>query len=216
MDLLCDELILKIGEHLDLGDIDNLSHIRQFEHICNMLNEEKRFTPKNREELKNVIDLYDKNEEYAKKKYGDPNEWNVSNVTDMRYMFYNSEFNRDISKWNVGNVTNMSCMFYESEFNSDISKWNVSNVTNMSDMFSNSKFNGDISKWNVSNVTDMNSMFCNNNQFNGDISKWNVSNVTDMNYMFCNSKFNWDISKWTNKPEMTPLLVLHFSKEKFI
>ena len=99
MDLLCDELILKIGEHLDLGDVDNLSHIPQFEHIFNMLKEEKRFTPKNREELKDAIDLYDKNEEYAKKKYGDPNEWDVSNVTDMDCMFYQSQFTGDISEW---------------------------------------------------------------------------------------------------------------------
>ena len=35
----------------------------------------------------------------------------VSNVEDMRWMFYNSKFNRDISKWNVSNVENMRWMF---------------------------------------------------------------------------------------------------------
>ena len=47
----------------------------------------------------------------------------------------------------------MSGMFYDSQFNGDISKWDVSNVTNMSVMFSDSQFNGDISNWDVSNVT---------------------------------------------------------------
>ena len=48
-------------------------------------------------------------------------------------------------------------MFYESEFNGDISNWDVSSVTYMSRMFDESKFNGDISNWDVSSVTDMRS-----------------------------------------------------------
>jgi surface protein len=93
----------------------------------------------------------------------------VSNITDMYYLFRSTNFNGDISEWNVSNVTSMEQMFAMSNFNGDISKWDVSNVTNMQSMFSNSQFNQDISNWNVSNVINMCSMFW-NSKFNGDIS----------------------------------------------
>ena len=39
-------------------------------------------------------------------------------------------------------------MFYDSQFDGNISKWDVSNVTEMENMFGgSSKFNGDISNW---------------------------------------------------------------------
>ena len=74
----------------------------------------------------------------------------------------------------VSQVTNMEDLFYESNFNGDISKWDVSNVENMNYMFQNSQFNGDISKWNISKVKEMFGMFY-NSQFNQDISKWNIN-----------------------------------------
>ena len=41
-------------------------------------------------------------------KYGDISNWDVSNVTDMRFMFRGSSFNQPLNKWNVSNdVTNM-------------------------------------------------------------------------------------------------------------
>jgi surface protein len=60
----------------------------------------------------------------------------------------------DVTKVITTNVTDMSKMFYDSQFNGDISNWDVSNVTNMSEMFEYSQFNGDISNWDVSNVRD--------------------------------------------------------------
>ena len=119
----------------------------------------------------------------------------VSQVTDMSYLFFGSEFIGDISKWNVSNVINMSQMFEMSHFNGDISQWEVSNVTDMSRMFANSQFNGDISRWMVSHVTNMYRMFA-DSQFNGNISGWDVSNVEDMSLMFELSQFNRDISCW--------------------
>ena len=42
------------------------------------------------------------------------NNWNVSKVKDMVFMFYNaSSFNQPLNNWNVSNVTDMDSMFYE-------------------------------------------------------------------------------------------------------
>jgi surface protein len=41
-------------------------------------------------------------------------DWDVSNVTDMQYMFSNANaFNLDISSWDVSKVTNMEWMFID-------------------------------------------------------------------------------------------------------
>ena len=68
----------------------------------------------------------------------DISQWDVSNVTDMKYMFYHCEqFNRNISKWDVSNVTNMEYMFYRcKKFYQDLHDWNAENVKSYSCMFS--------------------------------------------------------------------------------
>ena len=45
-------------------------------------------------------------------KYGEINNWDVSKVTNMGYMFEDAHtFNRPLNKWNVSNVTNIWGMF---------------------------------------------------------------------------------------------------------
>ena len=125
--------------------------------------------------------------------------WDTSSVTDMRYMFNNSAFNQPIGNWDVSNVTDMRSMFYRADaFNQDIGNWDVSNVTDMRYMFYVAQsFNRDISGWDTSNVTDMRSMFEGAYKFNQDIGSWDVSNVTDMRNMFDWARsFNRDISGW--------------------
>ena len=79
----------------------------------------------------------------------------------MSNLFKDSKFNGDISKWDVSNVTNMSYMFaYADSFNQSISKWNTSRVTDMYRMFCGaSSFNQSLDKWNTSKVKDMRYIF---------------------------------------------------------
>lgn len=58
-------------------------------------------------------------------------------------------FNEDISKWDVSNVTNMNFLFYNvCNFNQNINNWNISNVKNMAGIFWNAvSFNPINAKW---------------------------------------------------------------------
>ena len=48
------------------------------------------------------------------KKYGEINNWDVSNVEYMSGMFANaSSFNQPLNNWNVSKVTNMKMMFQD-------------------------------------------------------------------------------------------------------
>ena len=92
-------------------------------------------------------------------KYGEISNWDVSNVTDMSWMFEHAEsFNQPLDKWNVSKVTNMHDMFWKaSSFNQPLNNWDVSKVTDMHFLFKDeSSFNQPLNNWDVSNVTDMN------------------------------------------------------------
>ena len=129
-------------------------------------------------------------------------DWDVSNVKNMEYMFWNCEtFNSDLSKWNVSNVVDMGGMFsYCKFFNSDLSNWNVSSVRNMKLMFNYcDNFNSDLNKWDVSSVGNMKLMFNGCIKFNSDLSKWDISNVENMECMFSECKSLKQIPSWYHK-----------------
>ena len=116
-----------------------------------------KYFPKTKGELKYLISQRME----AEGNEVDLNDIDISKITDMSNLFSNTNFNGDISGWDVSNVTNMEFMFYECKsFNQDISTWDVSKVTNMVGMFYKCKsFNQDISTWDVLNVTDVYNMF---------------------------------------------------------
>ena len=168
----------------------SLTHYIQEKLIINSLQEklvikksnQYKYFPQSKEELKSIIEKRIKDEGNEV----DLNDIDVSKIKDMSYLFSYTDFNGDISNWDVSNVTNMRCIFYECEsFNQDISAWDVSNVKNMYCMFLRcNKFNKDISKWDVSKVTNMSYMFYCCSKFNQNISNWDVSNVKDMEKIF--------------------------------
>ncbi|SMG34801.1 major paralogous domain-containing protein [Fibrobacter sp. UWB13] len=154
--------------------------------------------PKNREELKTVLDVVRKwidsyyfNETTIEFKTTtidfktmtiDLNFIDVSKVTDMSHLFEwwfsgDDGFGNDDCFGNdVDSKDDVVCSL-------DISGWDVSNVTDMEAMFQGSRLNVDLSKWNVSKVKNMKEMFS-NSSFKGDLSKWDVSNVENMSGMF--------------------------------
>ena len=161
----------------------------------------------NNETLKQAVKEWIDNPDTAKTKYGHISNWDVTCVTNMSELFFNTtSFNEDIGDWDVSKVTDMRKMFFDAiSFNKDIGNWNVSSVIDMSYMFgawSKTSFNQHIGKWDVSKVINMTNMFFNATSFNQDIGEWNVNSVTNMRRMFysdidtCTSTFNQHIGKW--------------------
>ena len=125
------------------------------------------YFPKNKMELKEIL-----KERLAKDKDADLNDIDVSNITDMVYLFEHLDpYNIDISEWNVSKVEDAHGMFWVCEH-----------------------FNCDLSNWDVSNIKDMYGMFYKCEHFNSDLSKWDVSKVKDMGFMF------YDCKSMKNKP----------------
>lgn len=112
--------------------------------------------------------------------------WDVSNVTDMSYMFcYAKNFNEPLNSWNVSKVKNMRGMFqFASSFNQPLDKWDVSSVENMSSMFYDAAaFSQNLDSWNVSKVKTMRFMFMYARYFNKKPT-WNIDHVEDVVGMY--------------------------------
>jgi surface protein len=120
-------------------------------------------------------------------------------VTDMSYLFGNTDFQGDIGYWDTSNVTSMAFMFAGAEqFNQDISGWDTSKVETMMGMFVDAfKFNQDIGDWDTSQVKNMGAMFTQARSFNQDIGGWDTSQVKTMGNMFADaSTFNQRLDDW--------------------
>lgn len=135
-------------------------------------------TPENKDELRSIIEQ----ELEQQGPDADLNFIDTSEITDMGSLFYKLNIgNIKIDQWDVSNVTNMSFMFYECmNFEGNgLENWDVSKVENMEDMFSYCKqLNVDLSSWNVGNVTNMKYMFYFCERFKCDLSEWDVYKVT--------------------------------------
>ena len=156
---------------------------------------------------------------------------NTDNITNMKYMFYRSRIvgNLDFSNWATGKVTDMTYMFWDSNgsnknyngteyaienysYLTGLNNWNLQSVTNMTYMFYNSKYYDFQDKelvWDTSKVTDMTYMFAYCNAYNFPKLSFDTRNVTNMAYMFKgfesynDLKLNFtDTSKVTNMSGM--------------
>ena len=112
--------------------------------------------PKNRMQLEELIDYAFKHNIY------DLNFIDTSEITDMYGLFSNVNHNFDVSSWDVSNVTNMRYTFYNCNMfiGKGLENWDVSNVTDTHCMFTGCKiFNCDLSAWDTRNVKNMKYMF---------------------------------------------------------
>ena len=116
--------------------------------------------------------------------------FNTSNVTNMRYMFYNcfSLTSLNASNFNTSKVTNMSDMFWGcSKLTSlNVSNFNTSKVTDMKWMFSycSSLTSLNVSTLDTSKVTNMDSMFASCSSLTSiNLSSFDMSKVTSTTNM---------------------------------
>lgn len=108
-------------------------------------------------QLKTAVALWMSSQARASNEYGHVATWDVSAVTDMRGVFFQTAFNDDISAWDVSRVTKMGNLFRRtSDFDQSLNDWDVSRVTDMYAMFYEAEaFNQPLSNWDISSVTEM-------------------------------------------------------------
>lgn len=127
----------------------------------------------------------------------DLSNWDVSNVTNMLYMFGGQDKLiriGNLSNWNPSKVTNMAGMFFGLQSLPDDAlknlNWDTSNVTDMSYMFAQMHKQKDLSfvnNWNTAKVTDMSYMFFEDYALEKlNLANWNTESVglkkTEQNY----------------------------------
>ncbi|CAD7962454.1 unnamed protein product [Amoebophrya sp. A25] len=114
--------------------------------------------------------------------------WDVSSVTDISYMFSNTEVHfdppRGLGRWDVSSVRDMSGVFRNATAmtGGGISAWNVANVTSMFHIFSGaSRFNEpNLGKWNVAAVERFDGAFHAATQFAQPLNDWDLSKAFEV------------------------------------
>ncbi|MEG1299691.1 MAG: BspA family leucine-rich repeat surface protein [Erysipelotrichaceae bacterium] len=133
------------------------------------------------------------------------NNFDTSNVTDMRYMFISCSglTTLDVSNFNTSNVINTSGMFGDcsSLVSLNVSSLDTSNVVDMSYIFfgCSSLTSLSLSNFNTSNVTTMDGMFGSCSSLTIlNLSNFNTANVTNMMNMFreCSNLTTLDVSNF--------------------
>ena len=183
----------------------------------------KEYQPKTKKELKRAIQEYQQGKHQER---GEPNDWDVSLITDMSQLFYqNNTFNEPLNKWVTKQVTNMSLMFAgASKFNQPLNGgykphcwafiFSQYGVVNDSTKITGRRlfhklpvflvrrvalyaFGDHIGGFDTSQVTDMSGMFQLASSFNQPIGQWKTNQVTNMSGMFyVASSFNQPIGQW--------------------
>ena len=132
-------------------------------------------------------------------------DWDTSNLTSAKAMFYNCSKldGLDVSGWDVSNIENGGWMFYNcaSVTELDVANWDTSSMNFSKSMFyNNTKLTElNVANWDMSDVTDASYMFsyCTSLD-NIDFSNWDVSNVQYFNNMFKHARAmtTLDLSSW--------------------
>lgn len=143
--------------------------------------------------------------------------WNISNVTDMSFAFYDLQniSSLDLSNWDASNVTKTQQTFAALSLTSLQLPKNLNKVTNIYAMFYNLLVPTlDVSNMETSNVTEMPLVFYMYGVSSTlpeiiGIENWNTDKVTTMYAMFENQKklislnlANWNTSNVTNMANM--------------
>ena len=140
----------------------------------------------------------------------------VSNITDMSYMFFGNSISdlTSLKYWDTSKVTDMSYVFSYNPISDlrPLKYWDTSKVTDMSWMFSYNSISDlrPLANWDTSKVTSMNSMFASSSISDlRPLANWNVSSVTNTSGMFYNNSINdlkplanWNVSNVIRMNEM--------------
>jgi len=122
----------------------------------------------------------------------------VSQLEDFHGIFFNKNFNGDISLWKLDHARDLTGMFSYSSIQVDVSKWKFPKVTNMSQMFMSACLNDtDLSQWEFPNVENTSYMF--RGAYSNSparLSNWKFPKIKTMQGMFSVVKFTTDISGW--------------------